>query len=85
MFNNSQVKLMDRPERDVFGKPTGNYRTRPTYDVMVDPLVMTPELESYRHTPQYIDEVWAGQETVYLRFITEAQARSMLARHLAER
>lgn len=76
------AKLMDRPERDAEGNPTGKLRGRPVYDVMLDPSQMTEELEPYRHTPQFIDDCWAGQETVYLRFTTEAECRAKLARFL---
>ncbi len=95
MFTNSQAKLMNRPARDALGnildvdgtlaKVTGKtvqMRARPNFDVMIDPLAMTLELEPYRFAPQYIDEEWAGQETVYLRFTTEVEARAKLARHL---
>ncbi len=83
MFTDSQVKLMDRPERDANGVPTGKTRARPTFDVMIDPALMTPELNAYRHTPTYIDDAWAGQQTVYLRFTTEAECRGRLAKHVA--
>ncbi|MDP8994033.1 MAG: hypothetical protein M3N07_03470 [Pseudomonadota bacterium] len=82
MFTNVSCKLMDRLERDAKGKPTGRIRGRPDHDVMLDPREMTPELEPYRFTPTYIDDRWAGQETIYLRFTTEAEARAKLAKHL---
>lgn len=83
MFTNSQVKLMDRPERDAEGNHTGKLRGRPNFDVMLDPSQMTEALEPYRHTPTFIDDSWAGQETVYLRFTTEAECRSKLNAFLA--
>jgi hypothetical protein len=82
MFQQSQVKLMDRLVRDAQGNPTGAIRSRPVFDVMIDPIVLTEEMEPYLHTPQYIDDCWAGQETLYLRFNTEAQARAIMAKWL---
>ena len=80
------VKLMDRPERDAQGQPTGKLRGRPTYDIMIAPDQLTPEeaeaLAPYRHHPQHIDDCWAGQETHYYRFTTEQECRAKLNRFL---
>jgi hypothetical protein len=79
----SGVKLVDELQRDAQGKSSGGLKGRPTYIAMIDPLMMTPALEPYRHVPQYVDDCWAGQETIYLKFTTEAEARAKLGKHLA--
>ena len=82
MLNNSTAKLITIYNRDAQGKPT-TARARPEYVVMIDPREMTTELEPYRHVPAYVDDCWAGQETVYLKFNTEAECRAKMKRHLA--
>jgi hypothetical protein len=83
MFNNVNVKLVDELERDGQGKPTGKVKGKPTYVVMIDPAVMTAALEPYVYVPPYVDDSWAGQPTIYLKFTNEAEARAKLAKHLA--
>ncbi len=82
MFNGSQCKLVDEAVR-VDGVSTGAIKARPAFLVMLDPVAMTTELELYRIAPLFIDDCWAGQETVYLLFLTEAEARTKLSKHLS--
>lgn len=57
--------------RDVIGYVEG-------YHLNVSPSVYTDALEPYRTAPRNPRRVFAGAETIYLRFEDEAEARSML-------
>jgi hypothetical protein len=48
------------------------------YHLNVSPQVYTDALEPYRTTPRNPRRVFAGAETICLRFEDEAEARSML-------
>jgi hypothetical protein len=68
-------------ERQVLGQEPG-------YHLNIDPALMAPDLAPFRVTPEQPARVWAGDEpefqTVFLRFATEAEARSSaLAPHWA--
>jgi hypothetical protein len=63
--------------RDVIGYVEG-------YHLNVSPSVYTDELEPYRTAPRNPRRVFAGAETVFLRFEDEAEARSMLANYWTE-
>jgi hypothetical protein len=63
--------------RDVIGYVEG-------YHLNVSPQVYTEALEPYRATPRNPRRVFAGAETVFLRFEDEAEARSMLADYWTE-
>ncbi len=54
------------------------------YHLNVAPSVYTPELEPYRATPRNPRRVFAGAETVFLRFADEAEARSLLGAYWVE-
>jgi hypothetical protein len=54
------------------------------YHLNVSPSVYTDALEPYRTTPRNPRRVFAGAETIYLRFEDEAEARSMLADYWTE-
>ncbi len=54
------------------------------YHLNVAPEVYTPELEPYRTTPRQPRRVFAGAETVFLRFNDEAEARSLLGVYWVE-
>jgi hypothetical protein len=57
--------------RDVIGYVEG-------YHLNVSPSVYTDDLAPYRTAPRNPRRVFAGAETIYLRFEDEAEARSML-------
>jgi hypothetical protein len=54
------------------------------YHLNVSPQVYTDALEPYRATPRNPRRVFAGAETIYLRFEDEAEARSMLGAYWTE-
>ena len=54
------------------------------YHLNVSPQVYTDALEPYRATPRNPRRVFAGAETIYLRFEDEAEARSMLGAYWME-
>jgi hypothetical protein len=54
------------------------------YHFNIAPQVMTPELELYRVTPTSPERVFAGAETVFLKFADEAEARSVLGAYWME-
>ena len=54
------------------------------YHLNVSPQVYTDALEPYRTTPRNPRRVFAGAETIYLRFEDEAEARSMLGAYWME-
>jgi hypothetical protein len=54
------------------------------YHLNVSPQVYTDALEPYRTTPRNPRRVFAGAETIYLRFEDEAEARSMLGAYWTE-
>ena len=56
----------------------------PGYHVNVAPEVYTPALEPYRTAPRNPRRVFAGAETVFLRFAGEAEARANLGQHWME-
>jgi hypothetical protein len=64
-------------DRDVIGYVEG-------YHLNVSPSVYTEALEPYRATPRNPRRVFAGAETVFLRFEDEAEARSMLGAYWTE-
>ena len=91
MFNSS---LIDGPVPiAIFGDPItddeGN-TYRPVigyvegYHLNVSPQVYTDALEPYRTAPRNPRRVFAGAETIYLRFEDEAEARSMLGAYWTE-
>lgn len=49
------------------------------YHVNIAPQVYAAELAPYRVTPTSPERVFAGAETVFLRFADEAEARAILA------
>jgi len=51
----------------------------PGYHLNIAPQVYTPDLEPYVMTPSLPRRVFAGAETVFLKFTDEAQAREYLA------
>jgi hypothetical protein len=63
--------------RDVIGYVDG-------YHLNVAPQVYTEALEPYRATPRNPRRVFAGAETVFLRFEDEAEARAMLGAYWTE-
>jgi hypothetical protein len=54
------------------------------YHLNISPSVYTEALEPYRTTPRNPRRVFAGAETVFLRFEDEAEARSMLGAYWTE-
>ena len=54
------------------------------YHLNVSPSVYTDDLAPYRATPRNPRRVFAGAETVFLRFEDEAEARSMLGAYWME-
>jgi hypothetical protein len=54
------------------------------YHLNVSPQVYTEALEPYRATPRNPRRVFAGAETVFLRFEDEAEARAMLGAYWTE-
>jgi hypothetical protein len=54
------------------------------YHLNVSPSVYTDALAPYRTAPRNPRRVFAGAETIYLRFEDEAEARSMLADYWTE-
>jgi hypothetical protein len=56
----------------------------PGYHVNIAPQVYTAELEQYAVTPTLPRRVFAGAETVFLRFADEAEARSVLGAYWME-
>jgi hypothetical protein len=54
------------------------------YHLNVSPSVYTDDLAPYRTTPRNPRRVFAGAETIYLRFENEAEARSMLGAYWTE-
>jgi len=54
------------------------------YHINVSPSVYTDDLAPYRTTPRNPRRVFAGAETIYLRFEDEAEARSMLGAYWTE-
>ena len=54
------------------------------YHLNVSPSVYTDALEPYRATPRNPRRVFAGAETIYLRFADEAEARAMLGAYWTE-
>ncbi len=54
------------------------------YHVNIAHQVFTPELEPYAMTPSLPRRVFAGAETVFLRFADEAEARAVLAEYWHE-
>lgn len=54
------------------------------YHINVAPEVYTPELEPYRTAPRNPRRVFAGAETVFLRFADEAEARAVLGDYWVE-
>jgi len=54
------------------------------YHLNVSPSVYTDALEPYRTAPRNPRRVFAGAETIYLRFEDEAEARSMLGAYWTE-
>jgi hypothetical protein len=63
--------------RDVIGYVEG-------YHLNISPSVYTDALEPYRTAPRNPRRVFAGAETIYLRFEDEAEARSMLGAYWTE-
>jgi hypothetical protein len=63
--------------RDVIGYVEG-------YHLNISPQVYTDDLAPYRTTPRNPRRVFAGAETVFLRFEDEAEARSMLGAYWVE-
>jgi len=54
------------------------------YHLNISPSVYTDDLAPYRATPRNPRRVFAGAETIYLRFEDEAEARSMLGAYWTE-
>ena len=54
------------------------------YHVNVAPQVYTAEMEPYAVTPTVPRRVFAGAETVFLKFADEAEARSALGAYWME-
>jgi hypothetical protein len=54
------------------------------YHLNIAPSVYTDDLAPYRTTPRNPRRVFAGAETIYLRFEDEAEARSMLGAYWTE-
>jgi hypothetical protein len=54
------------------------------YHLNIAPQVYTAELEQYAVTPTVPRRVFAGAETVFLRFADEAEARSVLGAYWIE-
>lgn len=73
---------------DKDGNPTRVPAARPEYIVMLTPEAFASyngSLNTYRFTPTYLDDCWAGtgnydplQTTVYLKFATKAETESKL-------
>jgi hypothetical protein len=49
------------------------------YHLNIAPQIMRPDLEPYAATPRNPRRIFAGGETVFLKFVDEAQAREYLA------
>jgi hypothetical protein len=56
----------------------------PGYHVNIAPQVYTDALAAYVMTPSLPRRVFAGAETVFLRFADEAEARAVLAEYWHE-
>jgi hypothetical protein len=56
----------------------------PGYHVNIAPQAYTAEMEPYAVTPTLPRRVFAGAETVFLRFADEAEARLVLAQYWME-
>ena len=54
------------------------------YHLNVSPQVYTDDLAPYRATPRNPRRVFAGAETVFLKFADEEEARSMLGAYWVE-
>jgi hypothetical protein len=54
------------------------------YHLNISPQVYTDDLAPYRATPRNPRRVFAGAETICLRFEDEAEARSMLGAYWTE-
>jgi hypothetical protein len=63
-------------------RPVTGYE--PGYHVNIAPQVYTDALEPYVMTPTLPRRIFAGGNTVFLRFADEAEARSMLAQYWTE-
>jgi len=80
--------LLDGPVTiDIFGDPITDDEGNEARDVIgyvegyhlnVSPSVYTDALEPYRTAPRNPRRVFAGAETICLRFADETEARSML-------
>jgi hypothetical protein len=77
----------------IYGEPYADvdgYKVRdvvgyvPGYHVNIAHQVFTPELEPYAMTPSLPRRVFAGAETVFLKFADEAEARSALGAYWME-
>lgn len=68
--------LIDGPI-SIASDPTG-------YHLNVAPTVMTPALEPYRIVPATPERVFESASTVFLRFTSEAEARSLLSAYWIE-
>ena len=68
---------LDEQGQPIFGDPL------PAYNLNIAPSVMTPALEPFRIEPQSPKRVFAGdpQDTVFLTFASEAEAREHLAEY----
>jgi hypothetical protein len=56
----------------------------PGYHVNVAPSVYTAEMEPYVVTPSLPRRVFAGAETMFLRFADEAEAKALLGAYWVE-
>jgi hypothetical protein len=88
------ASLLDGPVPiAIYGEPVTNdegLTYRPVighidgYHVNIAPQVYTAEMEPYLMTPTVPRRVFAGAETVFLRFADEAEARSVLGAYWME-
>jgi hypothetical protein len=49
------------------------------YHLNIAPQIMRPDLEIYRSTPRNPRRIFAGAETIFLRFVDEAEATEKLS------
>ena len=56
----------------------------PAYNLNIAPHIMTDELEAYRIEPQIPKRVFAGAQTVFLTFESEAEAIAALGDYWTE-
>jgi hypothetical protein len=75
------IPIYGEPDQDG-ARPVTGYE--PGYHLNVAPQVYTSDLKPYVVTPTLPRRVFAGAETMFLRFADEAEARAMLGAYWVE-